>query len=94
MKSNLKIVNFISPVQSLEVYMSLVGCTMASFEFQQTESILREQGYVITEKQYTAFKIVLNEMLELDIGCLQHLLNRTQEEDTDDDYSFSDEEIE
>ena len=72
----MKIINFINPSVNKDIYELLVACSIAGFLFDQTSRILKEEGYSITEKQYKAFNTVLNEMITLDIGEMQHLLGR------------------
>lgn len=66
-------INFMYPAKTSKGYNYLVGATARGFQWPQADEELREIGYVITEEQYQAFNQIINQMIEVDIGVLQHL---------------------
>ena len=83
----MQIINFINPNLNRDIYELLVTCSTSGFLFDQTSRILKEKGYFITKEQYEAFNVILDEMLELDIGEKQHLIGKSTSTGIFDDFT-------
>ena len=64
----MQLINFVNPEHTKEAYNWVVHCAICGFEFGQCRGHLKTMGYHISEKQYEAMVVLLDQMMWLDIG--------------------------
>ena len=67
-------VNFLPPENT--TMGKLMAMALMGYSYSEVRKELAYDGKFITVKQYDAACVLINEQLNLDIGCKQHLLGR------------------